>query len=267
MIFHKGPRPKTDFYFNGHKLEIVNNFTYLGVVLTPRLSARKHIQHLVSKCNARIGILFSQLPVKSIPYSVAIKLFDTYVLPIITYALPIWLPQATESQLGSINCVLTKFLKRFLGVPYATHNAIVYFITGNIPLSHRINGFLMSQFLRLRYPNGLDGVRITPPAIRDWQYSAEENLPNHFQLAPVIDINQLPRDPKSRRAFLYEALDLYHPHICIDGAYHRKPDMWCICKFCGEEPSWFHFRECPYLKDYSPCARLRFLENLRNGEH
>ena len=91
MTFYNGSCPQRDFFFDGQRLENCNSFTYLGIVFTTRLSSSKHVDYIVSKCNSRIGYLFSTLCLQDIPLGVALDVFKTYILPIITYGLPIWL--------------------------------------------------------------------------------------------------------------------------------------------------------------------------------
>ncbi|KAG1681849.1 ADP-ribosylation factor-like protein 6-interacting protein 4 [Nymphon striatum] len=46
--------PKCSVSINGHDLERVPTFVYLGIVFTPQLSFTKHIERCVSKANARL---------------------------------------------------------------------------------------------------------------------------------------------------------------------------------------------------------------------
>jgi hypothetical protein len=117
MVFYKGYCPPTTFIYNGKELENCNSFTYLGVVFTTRLAASKHVEHVISKCNAKVGYLFAKLPMKNIPLSVALDVFNIFVMPAITYALPIWYPDVTDSSKSQLNSLFTKFLKRHLGLP------------------------------------------------------------------------------------------------------------------------------------------------------
>ena len=129
MIFHRGRCPNYNFFFQGNKLENCNNFTYLGIVFTSRLSSAKHVKYIISKCNSRIGYLFSKLPLKDIPIHVALLIFNTYILPIITYGLPIWFPELKESSKCQLNSVYTKFIKRYLGIPNSSrvlHRLMTY---------------------------------------------------------------------------------------------------------------------------------------------
>jgi len=49
MIFGRGRTPEARFYINNNELEIIKEFTYLGVVFSPQLSFSKHIDATVCK--------------------------------------------------------------------------------------------------------------------------------------------------------------------------------------------------------------------------
>ncbi|KAG1712184.1 Chorion peroxidase [Nymphon striatum] len=54
--------PKCSVSINGHDLERVPTFVYLGIVFTPQLSFTKHIERCVSKANARLDLPSSLAP-------------------------------------------------------------------------------------------------------------------------------------------------------------------------------------------------------------
>ena len=236
----------------------LDNFTYLGVVFTTRLSASKHADHIVAKCAAKIGILFSTLPLTNIPLSVAIDIFNIYILPVFTYALPVWFPKITTSSRTKIDAVFTKFLKRYLGLPYLTNNATVHFLTNTMPLHRTLSTAAETTFYKISFPDALSGIHLSPPlqTPNDPAYSPVENIPPHFWLSAPITGN-LPILPAPRRALLYDTLDIHHHHICLTKQFHLGVEDDCVCKFCKEKCSWYHYRDCPGLKSLSPCARLR----------
>lgn len=256
MVFCRGYCPNITFHYLGEPIETCNSFTYLGVVFSTRLSAIKHVNHVVSKCNAKIGYLFSRLPLREIPLAVALDVFNTYVLPVIHYCLPIWFPSLCESSKSKLNAVYTKYLKRYLGVPYITNNAIVHFLTGTEPITSVVG----RQFMNLRFPSALDGVKITPPAL-DGKLelcSTISKIPTYFWASEILD--GLPVLPTSRRALLYDIIDLHHSHICGRREFHLNPhdgDVTCSCRFCGGVADRYHFRECVELAHMTPCYRLR----------
>ncbi|KAG1712185.1 Chorion peroxidase [Nymphon striatum] len=61
--------PKCSVSINGHDLERVPTFVYLGIVFTPQLSFTKHIERCVSKANARLesALINSALLEKGLP--------------------------------------------------------------------------------------------------------------------------------------------------------------------------------------------------------
>jgi hypothetical protein len=172
---------------------------------------------------------------------------NTYILPIVTYALPVWFPHSTERGRATLNAVLTKFLKRCLGVPYpyGTYDSIVHFLCETIPLSHFLQFRTTKDFYNIAFPPSVQGVQFSPPTeIEDLnRYNVYEMIPSFFWMSVVPTNGQLPDNPFSRRALLYDMIDLFHCHICIDGQYHH-PSQWCLCMFCGFQVHHYHHRTC-----------------------
>ena len=260
LTFFQGFYTKRVFIFNGVPLENCSSFTYLGIVFTPRLSAASHIKHVLAKCKSRVAVLFTQLPMRSIPLAIALQIFNTYVLPIVTYCVSVWFSTITRSGIRKLNALFTKFLKRCFGLPYRTHNSLVHFLSGTIPLCHFLQMRALKDFHNVVFPRALLGVQFQPPPVSEElkEYNAAHEVPSFFWMSRVIDVEQLPRNSDSRRALLYDALDLFHTHVCIDGKYHTKPSIFCICRFCdGLVHQHYHHRTCPSLAGLSPSAVMR----------
>ena len=255
MIFSKGSCRKDDFYYNNEKLENVNAFTYLGIVFTMRLSNSKHVKYILSKCRLKIGLLFSKLCLKNIPLSIAINVFNVYVLPIVTYGLPVWYPDISETSKNSINSMLTKFLKRYLGIPYSSNNAITHFITESNPLTVSLDALVLKATLNVTFPIELNGFRLPLPEEQFNEYNPIPSIPSTFWSSPPI--SKLPFTAEPRRALLYCAMDLIHCHVCKKKEFHLKPDEECICRFCNNSAPAYHFRECYRLKRLTPCSLLK----------
>ena len=235
------------------ELELSSSFTYLGVVLTTRLASSKHVDSVVSKAGARIGYLFSALPLSEVPLPVALKIFNTYILPIITYALPTWQPNLTEATKKKLNALFTKFLKRYLGLPYNTNNAIVHFLTGTVPLTLLLSKLVHRAALRIMYPSSVSGVLTDlPPPPEDVEpYNPVPLIPPYFWLSTPLD-GELPLFPETRRALLYEVVGVTHFHLCKTNEFHLElDDSTCICRLCNEAAPHYHHRECPHLQGLS----------------
>ena len=162
---HRGYCRKYNFYYNGHLLTNTNKFTYLGVVFTTRLCSTPHVNHIVSKCQAKIGFLFAKLHMTEIPLDVFLNIFKVYILSIVTHGLPTWFPNATISSKNKLNSLFTKYLKRYLGIPYCSKNAIVHYITKTQPLSQTLEELVDGAALKITYPYELDGIRPFRPRL------------------------------------------------------------------------------------------------------
>ena len=262
LLFSRGAARHVNFTFNGQELENCSEFKYLGVVLTPRLSSSKHVDQLLSKCNSTIAQLFFRLPIQNLPLPVALSIFRTYVLPIIEYGLPCWLPKLSASSSTRLDTIFTKFLKRFLGVPYSTHNSLVYFVTNTLPLSEHLKIVHLNRFSKLNFPTCLSGLKLIPPEPHSSSPSREfilSNIPSHFWLSPVI--SDIPTLLIPKRALLYDAFDLFHFLLCNRKGFHTASsvDHNCLCKLCGMTALHFHHRICPLLQNLSLCAVMKLL--------
>ena len=260
MVFYKGYCPKSSFFYNGIPLELCTNFTYLGVVLSTRLSSSKHIDHVLAKANAKVGFLFARLPLREISLQVVLDIFHTYILPIVMYALPIWFPSMTENASKRLNSLFTKYLKRYLGLPYLTNNAIVHFLTDTSSLCDILRHKLLKATLNISYPAELDGVRILPlpnETLNNCPYNPIPSIPTYFWLSTPL-VGKIPVLEETRRSLLYEMIDITHFHICKTKDFHLEPDIeTCLCRFCNGPAYHYHHRECAPLMHLSHSALMR----------
>jgi hypothetical protein len=73
---------------NDHNLTVVDRLTLLGVILTNELSWSVQALHVQRKMNSRLGVLkrFSS----SMNFRTRLQLFNAFILPLLTYCLPVW---------------------------------------------------------------------------------------------------------------------------------------------------------------------------------
>ena len=129
MTFHKGRIPKTSFYIENEEIEIVQEFRYLGFIFTCQLSFSKHIQALNIKAKARIGLMFTRLPLKELPLSKVMRLFEIYIQPIYSNGIALWMTRFAKNLFEQIDTVLLKYLKRYLMIPAHSNKSFTYHIT------------------------------------------------------------------------------------------------------------------------------------------
>lgn len=132
MICKKGNATlnNIELFYNGIKLDIVNNFTYLGVTIASNGKFNKAQQALskqAMKALFSLNSLFDLLPLH-IPEK--LKLFESMVMPILLYGSEVWgFHKAPDTER-----VYLKFLKQILNVRQQTPSAAVYGELGLFPL-------------------------------------------------------------------------------------------------------------------------------------
>ena len=141
MVFRKGGflGKKEQWSYNGVKLEVVNEYCYLGFKFTTMISHNLGTNHLVLKGKRAvfdICRLYQQL--REMSKDIFFKVFDAKVQPILLYSSEIW----GTSRLESIEKVHLMACKYFLGVPTRTPNKMIYSELGRYPLY--INSFVRS---------------------------------------------------------------------------------------------------------------------------
>ena len=70
------------------RLERVNKFKYLGVLLDDTLSWKDHIEYIGNKISSRLGVLRRER--KVLPKPTCLMLYNTIVLPLFDYCSPVW---------------------------------------------------------------------------------------------------------------------------------------------------------------------------------
>jgi hypothetical protein len=163
MIFNTGGRLiKTKFYINGEALEPVKSFCYLGFQVVPSGIVTHAKEVLNDKAKKALHPLLGAIAKFNLPGKLAIRLFHTYISPILLYGVENWsilsnldierfedlsLYQKTEKSIT--DTVHRKLLKFVLGVSKTCHNMAVYGDTGEIPLSLKGYRLMLNYWKRL----------------------------------------------------------------------------------------------------------------------
>ena len=134
VIFRKGGHiaAHEHWIIDGKRLEIVNEYKYLGYLFTTRLSPNVPLVDFASRGKA--GLIQICRSLNKLAYVVPdlfFKIFDCQIQPILLYASELW-------GLGKTSIIETVHLyglKRFLNVSMKTPNIMVYGDTGRYPLS------------------------------------------------------------------------------------------------------------------------------------
>ena len=149
MIFNKtGKLFKRYFTIGDEKLEPVRTFCYMGYEINAGGTNNTTIKYLCDKALKAMQVLVRTAARFNLPVKTSIRLFHTYVSPIILYNVENWgvmtnkgLQDSTKERFwtyilnAKASNIHRKFLKYILGVTKSCPNLAVMGETGEIPLT------------------------------------------------------------------------------------------------------------------------------------
>ena len=107
LIFGIRSTHRFEFKLGNNKIEICDEFKYLGVIFTKTRTFAKAIKHNVDHANKALHLLYKKIHNLHIPIDLQLQLFDHTIVPILLYGCEVWGFQNTKL----IETVHTKFLK------------------------------------------------------------------------------------------------------------------------------------------------------------
>ena len=134
VVFRNGGyiASREKWFYDGVKLEVVNQYKYLGVIFSTGLTFSYALEDMATKAKKGIvGILKLLWTLNDQTPKLFFKLFDTQIQPILTYGSEVWALMVDHSIIEKVH---TFALKRFLNVSKMTPNTLVYSETGRYPL-------------------------------------------------------------------------------------------------------------------------------------
>ncbi|XP_058977311.1 uncharacterized protein LOC131802012 [Musca domestica] len=121
LIFRKGGRlgRNEKWKFNGNEIKNVNEYKYLGVTFTPKLSFSKHIEKRTSQSKMAINSTWIDfLGKKDVNMKMKWKVYEAVCRSVQTYAAQVW----GYSYFDEVDKLQRYFLKKILKVPSFTPN-------------------------------------------------------------------------------------------------------------------------------------------------
>lgn len=158
LIFNKqGRTVNGNFLYRGNKLEIVSEYVYLGMTFVPSGSFEKACSRLCDQAS-RAFFKIKQFNLRN-SVRTMLKLFDTLVLPILTYCSEVWGPYYLKN-LNDFNLftlceklpgenLLLKFCRHVLAVNRKTVRAAVRGELGIFPLLIQVSDYFTRYWERL----------------------------------------------------------------------------------------------------------------------
>ena len=237
-----------EFKYAGQLLEVVGSFCYLGFWLTVQLSYSKHLETLIARARARIGLLFAKLPLDQVPLQLTLKVFAVYIEPLFKYGLCLWTSRVSNSALQALDAMWTKFLKRYLCLPPSANNASVLFVTKQQPLSITLKTLARHHLGGLSFPESLSGMKLSFLELLQpipEQFDPIPQVPSVFWITPVI--RDIPINKFYRKRLMRDVFDSNHFEICLNNIFHPHSEDTCICKFCSEPAHAYHSKYCKFI--------------------
>ena len=119
------------WFYGNDEIRVTNTYKYLGLLFTTKLSLRSTwVESCKKGKKGTIAIIKTLRKLNCIDFTLFWKLFDSQVVPMLTYGAEIWGPYDNSE----IEKVHTYAIKRFLSVPVHSSNTMVYGETGRYPL-------------------------------------------------------------------------------------------------------------------------------------
>jgi exonuclease III len=145
VVFRNGGRLAGDerWTFGGEEIEVVNNYKYLGLNLSPTLSLESHFIDQGTKARFALNSLSNVVYSDSTKLQDKILFFKAVSRSILCYSAQVW----GYAKFGRVEAVLKFFIKRVFSLPVNTPDYIVYLETGQLPV------FLFTLRLHLSYIN------------------------------------------------------------------------------------------------------------------
>jgi len=203
-----------------------------------------HLESLNTKASSKCGLLLSKLTPYDLPLHIVLDLFNCYILPTYKYGLCLWFGRTSEATMDAANAVFTKFLKRYLGIPFHSNNSITHFITNTEPLSFILQNIYPQSFTSLSFPACLHGIQLSQSTNNPEIYNPLPKIPSYFWRSRFTGI--LPTYSKSRKFLCQEIFDTLHTDMCINPSFHLISSE-CICMACGDNMTHYHHYFCEFV--------------------
>ena len=156
VIFQKKLRKehKYKFFLDKNSVDIVSQYTYLGIKLTSNGKFSDGIEVLREKSKFAMGAFQKRFNLSRLPVDIANKIFDSMIMPILTYSAEVWGIynkidfehwEKTPTEKAHL-----RFCKSYLSLNRRASNYASRSEMGRFPLKIAIDKQILKYFFRLR---------------------------------------------------------------------------------------------------------------------
>ena len=149
VIFSKGKISKhRDFFLGSDMLAVVEDYTYLGVVMNYNGKFIKAVCHQKrTACRAMHAIL-AKARILDLDVDTIFELFQRCVVPILLYGCEIW---GGEKAVEMVDIFYKRFIKIVLKVPVFTPTCMIYGESGQPPLKCLVDSRMVGFWVKLMF--------------------------------------------------------------------------------------------------------------------
>ena len=135
IIFARGKvRNLPEFFYGDEKVEIVDDYIYLGVTFNYNGSFAKAIEKQISQARKAMFSMLTKARRLQLPVDLQIELFEKTVVPVLLYGCEVW----GCANISDIEIFYRSFLKIVLKLGRSTPNCMIYGETGTVQLEYTI---------------------------------------------------------------------------------------------------------------------------------
>lgn len=216
---------------NSTEIEFVTDFTYLGVTFQPSgVSFSKHVGRK-TRAAQLASLRLKSLQKSSL--STALKLFDLAIAPIASYGIEAIWPFLSLNDLVKLESVKSRFLKKALCLSKYMKSRLAYKLADTeFFVSNLVQKFSLpetSSYIKFMESQSMKASNIAP------EFFDTPAMTNQCWKSTFCD---------NRHIFTRYACHGFHYVLCKVKEYHCEEKKDCICKFCDQTATLYHFLCC-----------------------
>ena len=148
IIFSRGKvRKHPKFYLNSTEIEVVEDYTYLGVVFNYNGSFKKAIEKQIAQARKALFSLLQKAKILKLPIDLICDLFDKTVLPVLIYGCEVW----GFTDISDVEIFYRKFLRNLLKTFRFTPNCMLYGELGVTDIKTKIVNRMVLYWAKLKF--------------------------------------------------------------------------------------------------------------------
>ena len=146
VIFSKGIVKKCNpFYFDGKIVDIVSDYTYLGVIFNQNGSFRKAIDKQIAQAKKAMYSILQKAKILKLPIDIVCQLYEACVIPVLLYGCEIW----GFENLESLEIFHRRFFRIILNYYQFSPNCMLYGETNSVNIVTKVYIRMVNYWFKL----------------------------------------------------------------------------------------------------------------------